>query len=327
MSLSNSQYSAIMREYDRRQIEAKRQRDEHVREVERRIPALKELEAEIAALSLAGAKAALLKKDEEKERAKRQLKELREEREALLVGAGYPPDYMELSFACPLCHDTGYIGREKCRCFRKLEAAHYVEESNLKDVLDTENFEHFREDWYDNTRVLPEYQQTVLEHMRGVFRSCLCYAEEFSEKKGNLLLTGPAGTGKTFFTHCIAAYLLREGHGVIYVTATKMMDIVSGSRFDSEGRENAREERQRLYDCELLILDDLGTEWNNAFTNSELFSCLNERLREKKPCVISTNLSLQGLSERYSERVMSRLVGNYRILELVGNDLRLFRKW
>ena len=119
---------------------------------------------------------------------------------------------------------------------------------------------------------------------------------------------------------------MKEGYGVLYVTASGLTDLFSG-RFEDSGRERFQEDKERLLHCDLLVLDDLGTEWNNAYTNSELFAVLNERLRGKRPCVISTNLSLQGLSERYSERILSRIMGNYRILELIGDDLRIRNKY
>ena len=326
MSLSNSQYGAIMREYDRRQILAQRRKEARVSEAEQAIPALTEVEAEIARLSLQAAKAALAGDEEGKRKASSKLRDMREEKEALLLGAGFPADYMEMVYTCPLCRDTGYVGQEKCRCFRQLEASRYVEESGLKDVLETENFDAYREDWYDDRRVLEPYGETVREHMRGVYQICRRYATEFSRQGESLLLTGPAGTGKTFFTHCIAAELLKEGYGVLYVTASGLTDLFSG-RFEDSGRERFQEDKERLLHCDLLVLDDLGTEWNNAYTNSELFAVLNERLRGKRPCVISTNLSLQGLSERYSERILSRIMGNYRILELIGDDLRIRNKY
>ena len=326
MALSNSQYQNLMREYDRRQESALRRKQEHIQEVYKTQPVIQELDEEISRVSLQSARAALLKQPEEKDRLKEKLQDLREQKTLLLQKAGYPPDYMEMQYTCPLCSDTGYIGQEKCRCFKKLEAALYLEQSGLKEVLSEENFSRYTESFYDNTYLLPAYRQTVQAHMHQVYLECVRYTREFAEKGGNLLLTGGAGTGKTFFTHCIAAELLRQGFGVYYLTATELTGIVSGKRSWNREPEQYGEAYDRIFSCELLLIDDLGTEWNNTLTNSELFACLNERLRSGKSCVISTNLDLKGLSERYSERILSRMIGYYRILEFVGTDIRMLKK-
>ena len=323
MALSNGQYGEIMREYDRRQLTASREKQERIRAIYEALPAVKRLDGEIAAESLEAARSALFKKEKQQEMSKERLAFLREQKKRLLVEAGYPADYMETHYICPECKDTGYIGQEKCRCFKKLEAQQYLEQSGLKGILEKENFSTYSEEYYDNSLPAGPNGETVLAYMRGIVKRCRAYAENFETEKGNLLLTGPSGTGKTFLTHCIARELLSRGTDVYYLTAPELADVVAGRRFGEKERDEFAARYERVMECDLLILDDLGTEWMNALIGAELFNCLNERQLKGKVCVISTNLSIGKLSERYSERILSRIIGHYSLLELIGADIRI----
>ena len=323
MALSNGQYGEIMREYDQRQYTAEREKKERIREIYEALPAVKRLDDEIASESLEAARAAVLKKKEQQNISQERLLFLRDQKKRLLMEAGYPANYMETWYVCPDCRDTGYIGQEKCRCFKKLEARQYLEQSGLKDVLEKENFSSYSEEYYDDSMPLEPKGETVLAYMRKIVERCRTYAERFETEKGNLLFTGPSGTGKTFLTHCIANELLSEGTDVYYLTAPELADLVAGRRFGEKERDEYAARYARVMECDLLILDDLGTEWMNALIGAELFNCLNERQVRGKFCIISTNLSLRKLSERYSERILSRIIGHYSILELIGADIRI----
>lgn len=326
MPLNRFQYESIMREYDQKQYQARREQEKRVRQVEQAIPQMKQIEEAIGQTALRQARRALLKEPGALERCRLELEELREQKCALLEASGFSSDYMEMQYACPACKDTGFVNGEKCACFKRAEMAVYYDQSNLKGVLEKENFTTFTDRYYERRRLEPGRDESVYQHMMQVKRACEEYVAAFPEKGGNLLLTGPAGVGKTFLSHCIAKELMEQCVEIIYLSASELFDIFAGKIGVS--RSGEEEEKYRyVMDCELLIIDDLGTEWSNSFTNAQLFTCLNERSLKHKATIISTNLSLAGLAENYSERVVSRIISEYQVLELFGEDIRIKKKF
>ena len=323
MALSNSQYDAIMREYNRRQIENRHRQEERRREVCEKVPAVLELEAEIAAHSVACAKGILAGNEKEVERLREELADLREQKSVLIRSAGFPEDYMDLQFRCPDCHDTGYVDGKKCHCFLQAQMKLLYAQSNLEDVLDKESFAAFSFDCYDDEELLPQLGITNRAYMRRVAASCRRFAEEFGTAGENLLLTGSTGVGKTFLSRCIAGEVMKRGHSVIYLSAGDLFEVFSKNKFSNEDEDGMQEMYRFVLECELLIIDDLGTELNNSFTSSQLFYCINERMSRKRSTIISTNLSLAGLRDSYTDRVASRIMSGYTIIPLYGRDLRL----
>jgi DNA replication protein DnaC len=228
---------------------------------------------------------------------------------------------LTMQYTCSVCHDTGYVDGKKCRCFRQKEIDLLYRQSNLREILAKENFDTFSFEWYDNTA--SDRRLSPLENARNVAAACMEMTVEFSQVKQNLLLTGPAGTGKTFLTHCIAKALLDSCYSVIYLSAAELFEIFSSHQFQDEPKQEEELMYHHIYDCDLLIIDDLGTEVANNFTMSRLFSCVNERARSNRPVVISTNLTMSQINSHYSERISSRLISNYKILELYGEDIRI----
>ena len=159
-----------------------------------------------------------------------------------------------------------------------------------------------------------------------VIGECKAYVENFGREKGSILFTGSTGCGKTFLSNCIARELLRQCYSVVYLTATDMFDILSESRFGGRDGEEVRDRAAYILDCDLLIIDDLGTELINTFTASQLFYCINERLTKKLGTIISTNLALSRMQDEFTERVTSRIMSQYKVLPLLGEDLRLLRR-
>ncbi len=326
MPLSRYQYDSIMREYDQKQYRARREQEERIRQVELMIPQMRQIEAEIGQTALRQARRALSREPGALARCRRELDELREQKTALLEASGLPADYMEIQYACPKCKDTGFVEGQKCECFRRAEMAVYYNQSNLKGVLERENFSTFTDRYYESGEMEPGRAETVREHMMQVKQACEAYAAAFSTQGGNLLLTGPAGVGKTFLSHCIAHALMAQCVEILYLSASELFDIFSEKI--AANRTGESDERYRyVMDCELLIIDDLGTEWSNSFTNAQLFTCLNERGLKNKSTIISTNLSLAGLADLYSERVVSRIISEYQVLELFGEDIRIKKKF
>ncbi len=322
MALSNSQYDAIMRIYNQRQFQNKYEQDKRVKEVYSRIPQIRQIDDTISTQAVACGKRLLEGDDRAMEVLKRHLEDLREQKAVLLEACGYSADYMEMRYHCPDCQDTGYVNGKKCRCFKKEEISLLYAQSNIKEVLKRENFSTFTFAYYDNREVISQIGMTVADYMKQVYGWCKEYVEGFKEKGGNLIFTGSTGVGKTFLTNCIAKELIDRYHSVIYLSSNDLFDIFSKNKFHYDTEEDMQDMYQHILDCDLLIIDDLGTELNNTFVSSQLFYCINERLIRKKSTIISTNLSMDMLRDTYSDRISSRIISQYSIIPLYGGDIR-----
>ena len=326
MALSNSQYDASMREYGRQQIENHHKLEERRQEIYARLPVVRQLEAEIAERSVACAKKLLEGDKSVLDRLKEGLKDLREQKSLIIRAAGYPDDYLELHYRCPDCRDTGLIDGRKCHCFLQAQMKLLHAQSNLEDVLERENFNALSYEYYDDTEILPQLGITNAAYMRRVVAGCREFVRDFDKKHDNLLFTGSTGVGKTFLTNCIARELMDDFHSVIYLTASDLFDVFSRNKFDYDNAEDMKDMYRFILDCDLLIIDDLGTELNNSFTSSQLFYCINERMNMSRSTIISTNLTLARLRDSYTDRVTSRIMSGYRIIPLYGGDIRLLKK-
>ena len=326
MALSNSQYDAIMREYGRQQIENHHKLEERRKEIYARLPVVRQLEAEIAERSVACAKKLLEGDKSVLDRLKEDLKDLREQKALIIRAAGYPDDYLELHYRCPDCRDTGLIDGRKCHCFLQAQMKLLHAQSNLEDVLERENFKALSYEYYDDTEILPQLGITNAAYMRRVVAGCREFVRDFDKKHDNLLFTGSTGVGKTFLTNCIARELMDDFHSVIYLTASDLFDVFSRNKFDYDNAEDMKDMYRFILDCDLLIIDDLGTELNNSFTSSQLFYCINERMNMSRSTIISTNRTLARLRDSYTDRVTSRIMSGYRIIPLYGGDIRLLKK-
>ena len=326
MALSNSQYDAIMREYGRQQIENHHKLEERRKEIYARLPVVKQLEAEIAERSVACAKKLLEGDKGVLDRLKEDLRDLREQKALIIRAAGYSDDYLELHYRCPDCRDTGLVDGRKCHCFLQAQMKLLHAQSNLEDVLERENFKALSYEYYDDTEILPQLGITNAAYMRRVVAGCKEFVRVFDKKHDNLLFTGSTGVGKTFLTNCIARELMDDFHSVIYLTASDLFDVFSRNKFDYDNAEDMKDMYRFILDCDLLIIDDLGTELNNSFTSSRLFYCINERMNMSRSTIISTNLTLARLRDSYTDRVTSRIMSGYRIIPLYGGDIRLLKK-
>lgn len=325
MSLSNLQYDEIQRQYDARQLRSQHDLQERKAGLYQKYPRLKELEALIASASVRRAKDLLLKGDETAYgQLKQELACYRAEREAVLSSAGLDEHYLEPSYACPDCKDTGFIAGRRCHCFTQAAIDLVYMQSNIRNILREENFEHYSFDYYSDTKKNPSTGLTARETAQKAVQEALIFIKDFDAAFHNLFLYGDTGTGKTFLSNCIAKKLLDTGHSVIYFTSFQLFDILEKNKFQKDSK--AAESMQNIFDCDLLIIDDLGTEMANTFTVSQLFLCLNERILRKKSVIISTNLGFDQLNVIYSERIFSRIVSNYTMIKLFGDDIRLQKR-
>ena len=311
-----------MRIYNQRQLQDKYEQDQRREQVYARLPQVKQIDDEISSQAVRCARKLLDGDTKAKEELKHHIDDLKEQKEVLLSAYGFSPDYMEMRYFCPECQDTGYVNGKKCRCFKKEEIRMLYSQSNIEEVLARENFSAFSFRYYDDQKVIPEINMTVAEYMHQVLAWCKEYVENFEQKGGNLIFTGSTGVGKTFLTNCIARELIDRCQSVIYLSSHDLFEIFSKNKFHYDAEEEMKDMYQYILDCDLLIIDDLGTELNNAFVSSQLFYCINERLLRKKSTIISTNLSMTMLRDNYSDRVSSRIISKYSIIPLYGDDIR-----
>ena len=252
---------------------------------------------------------------------------LQAKRAELLRAHGYREDYLAPIYACPLCRDTGWHEEKICSCLQKLYNAEQTRELAPLLRRGEETFDAFRLDYY-SPAAPAEGLRAPRDQMRTVLAVCRAWAERFGEGSPNLLFTGAPGLGKTFLSAAIARTVADKGAGVAYDTVTGLLAAFEREKFsrDTDEQADAASRVRQLMSCDLLILDDLGTEMPTAFTQSALYTLLDGRLRAGKKTIISTNLDRDGIAERYGAALASRLGGEYEWLEFLGRDIRALRK-
>lgn len=317
MSLTNSQYDAIMRSYEEKQRAARRRLEQNIETVYRQIPAYEELDRQVAAISIEQGRKLLGGNENALPELRARLKELSMKRSSLLREYGFPEDFLSPVYECDKCRDTGYIANRKCSCFRAAEINLIYEQSHIKSLLMTENFGALSYDYYAGED---------LEKFTKAVQICQNFVKSFNKGYRNLFFYGTVGTGKSFLSCCVAKELIDRGNLVLYFSASQLFDILSKSTFDKDSPEAVAGISDDICGCDLLIIDDLGTELTNSFVSSQLFSCLNSRHLRKKATIITTNLSLGELRDRYSDRIFSRITSNYDICKLTGQDIRMLKK-
>ncbi|MBR6451365.1 MAG: ATP-binding protein [Lachnospiraceae bacterium] len=315
MPLTNAQYDALMRTYEetrlgnRHILEARRQ------EVYEKIPAYRALDVSLSDESVERARRLIGGEKDALREQREQTERIRKKKRELLTDHGYPEDYLDPIYVCANCRDTGYVNGEKCRCLKQAAIRLLYSQSNLESVLSEENFDNLSYEYYNDADV---------ERMRQIVEECRSFARDFDSVYENLLLNGSVGVGKTYLTNCIAKDLLESGHSVIYFTSFKLFDLLAKYAFhSSDAGDDITAMHEDVFSCDLLIIDDLGTEMTNSFVSSQLFAILNERNIRKKSTIISTNLSLELLNEKYSERNFSRIFGYYKMLRIEIDDIRI----
>lgn len=325
MSLKNYQYQAIMRTYDERQAASRALLAKRQAEIEQTLPAYSALQQQIIENSMNYARASLFTPDSaDAVQLRAQNEELSKKKEALLLANGYPADYLTPVYTCRDCNDTGMIGEERCHCFKQAVVDLLYAQSGIANIIKEENFDTFSFDYYNDTVIDPKTKLTPRQNIKRIYDTCQSFVRNFDREFNNLLFYGNSGLGKTFLSHCIAKELLGTAHTVLYLTAYELFDILGKAMYDED--EGFAASGEHILDCDLLIIDDLGTELANAFTLSRLSLCINERFINRRSTIISTNFGVQELADHYGERNFSRIFSSYTPLRFFGEDIRLKKK-
>ncbi len=322
MALNALQYEEIIKDYEKLRDKNRHLLESRREEVYAKLPGYRELEDSISTLSVSAARQLLDGDSSARTRLHDSLIRIRSKQKELLDSACFPRDYLEPVYTCSCCQDTGYVSgkdglQEKCRCFRQKEISLLYTQSNIQEMIARENF---------STLSYEYYQGEDLQHFRAAVELAWKFVQNFRQDYQNLFFYGTVGTGKSFLSGCIAKELLQQGCSVIYFSSSGLFETLARYSFDFREKEALYGFCEDLYGCDLLIIDDLGTEVTNNFVTSQLFACLNERNLRRKSSIISTNLNLSELRDRYSDRIFSRITSNYSLCKLTGPDIRICRK-
>ena len=248
--------------------------------------------------------------------------ELQKKRQSEIKQAGFPDTYLNEDYMCVNCHDTGYVKSKMCDCLMELYKEEQKESLSSLFKLGEETFDNFDLTYYDDTPI-PGTGISPRHSMEMVFETCIEYARKFGKRSINLFFNGAPGLGKTFLSACIARVVADNGFSVVYDMATSIFTKFEDAKFqrtdDLEGLPN---EIKRYMECDLLIVDDLGTEMTTTLTISTLYEIINTRLVTGRKTLVNSNLTLGELHRRYSEQIMSRLEGEYQVLTFYGDDIR-----
>lgn len=305
-------------------VEAHRQDQRRLREeIYTLCPQVKLLDMEIRQ-TMADVMAHAFRHGEDPQEAVARIREknlgLQQQRTQLLLAAGYRPEELDEGPMCRTCSDTGYVGEKMCSCLER----YCIEEQRkeLTSLLSQKaSFDDFRLDYYPDV-VNPATGISARVQMELIYETCVNYASHFNLKKAkNLLMSGGTGLGKTFLSACIAREVVARGYSVVYDTAIHVFGCLEKQKFGNAAEEDLRMV-ERIMECDLLILDDLGTEMPTSFIGPALYSIVNGRIMAEKPTIISTNYTMEQLAQRYTPQITSRLAGEYSILSFAGNDIR-----
>lgn len=326
-------YKEVQRQYDLKRERAIRQCERKKEELLNKEPKYKELIDKKNKLALELTKTVVRTKGIERQVAEEnleiKLKEVEKEMQNLFRTLNLGDNYLTPKFECARCEDTGYINSTiRCSCFTQRIVNITYKQNNMLKLKD-ENFNTFDIAYFSNKVDKEKYQsdRSPLENIEEIKKLSIAFCENILDpKQKNLLFVGKAGTGKTFMSSCIANEIVNKGHTVLYQTAPLLMDMLLEAKFASLRDEIKKEQYSNVFDVDLLIIDDLGTENLNNMKFTELFNIINTRLLKDKKTIISTNLSLAELASEYDDRVMSRLIGNYTICRFFGEDIRLKKK-
>ena len=311
----------ISRIIEKRRIENLKEQEKRKKEIYEKFPRIKVIDRTIASF---GQQAAIkaqegINVDEFKEK----LKELDREKEEILSENSYPKDYLKIHYHCEICKDTGFVNTKTCSCRKKLIVEKKYSQSNISRLVQRENFRTFNANLYSKN-LYKDYPISPYENIKRIVNDAKIYANNFPNSYRNLYIFGDVGRGKTFLINSIAKEILDKNYSVLYLTATKLFSFMNDYLYAfSERKEELKEKYDLIFDSDLLIIDDLGSENDRNSNESNLFEIVNDRIINKKPMIFSSNYSEDELIEFYGDRIFSRIIGSSHVMEIFGEDLRL----
>lgn len=315
MSYSQEVYSRATEMLERRKEKATMEAQFRFDEISAKIPELESIQQKLSNIGLSISKVFLFSDDKkaDMEKLMEESLKLQDEKKKLLVKYGYDENALNITYHCPDCKDTGFIGSRRCKCHKEL--LKNIERENLLKIapLDDCTFDAFKTEYYPD-----------VERAERIRANCLKYATNFTTNSKSIIFYGGTGLGKTHLSLAIANVAINRGYSVVYGTAQNILNDLQNENF---GRtDNIRYYERAVLNCDLLIIDDLGTEFKSAYTVAELYNIINSRILAKLPTIISTNSTPQELEEKYDQRVTSRIIGEYAPLVLQGNDIRYIKR-
>lgn len=320
MGYNKENYARLRQEYADKNLRAKKAAESRTAELHKKYPELLKIDNVLAETGLRILSEAMKGKDGLDERLRKlraENEELCQARRAYLESIGYPGDYTAVKYECDICMDTGFDGRKVCKCLHRDLVLAGFESSGIGKLIATQSFETFDLRYYNRS---PEERA----RMEMILNSCQGYASAFSDSTSdNLLFCGATGLGKTHLSTSIAKCVIEKGYDVIYDTVENIMSDFQHERFGRGYGDTEEPVTDKYFDCDLLIIDDLGTEISNQFTLSCIYNIINTRINNSKPMIISTNVSHDEIRSRYGDRITSRLFGEFIVLKFEGRDIRM----
>ncbi|MGF7059229.1 ATP-binding protein [Brassicibacter mesophilus] len=325
--MENTYISNILREYEKRRDKALYEQKSRQKEVYTKIPQIEKIDNRISKTGFLIAKAVLQNPDiynDKISEIQSEMEQLKREKAILMTENNIPLEFLDINYTCNKCKDTGFLDNgNKCTCLKQALINQAYKMSNLDHMLEKENFKTFdinifSPEKFEGEKLSPRHN--ILDILNRCEGFCFNFDENNEE---NLLFYGTTGLGKTFMCNCIAKALLDKGKIVIYQTAFKILEIIEEHKFRRNSQSDINDtEYSLLFDADLLIIDDLGTELTNSFTNTEIFNIVNSRLIKGNKTIISTNLAPMEIANTYTDRIFSRIFSKFSALKFYGPDLR-----
>ena len=317
MGYNSSIYKKIYDEYSQKYLVARERADIRAQEIRRAIPEIAKIDRELSLTGLEVFSASLSGGDTASKIAEIRAKNeaLQAKRAELLVANGYPADYSDVKYDCTKCGDTGFVDNKMCSCMKEALTLAGIESSGFVNLIKEQRFDNFSLEYYKKNANHYDMMGKNLEFLKE-------YAKNFDAKNSqSILMMGGTGLGKTHLSSAVAYEVIEKGNDVFYTGAIDLFSQFEIQRFKSYNNE-PNELIERYFESDLLIIDDLGTEMINQFSVSTLYNLLNDRLSRKKPTIVSTNLSQDEIMKKYTDRITSRMFGEYKIVFFAGTDIR-----
>ena len=314
MGFNRENYARIKQEYDGKYLRAQEAARLRRAEVHARLPEIAKIDAELSASGVRVFEASLRQDKAALDAIEAENVALNKKRASLLVEAGYSADYTEVKYECNECGDTGVVDYRMCSCMREKLVIAGLESSGMYSLIKSQTFNNFKLDYYSGE---------ALSRMKTILDIAKSYADSFEAgKSGSIIMMGNTGLGKTHLSSAVGGVIAKKGNDVYYTGAVDMLADFEKDHFGYDRSGDQVSETEKYFSCDLLIIDDLGTELINQFTTSSLYNLLNSRLVKGKATIINTNFSRDELRKKYQDRITSRFFGEYTVLPFLGTDIR-----